>query len=144
MKIYAIAFVLLAATFASAAKSLQEQIVDKEQEELSALKAGDYTKFADLIADDAVFLDPRGTGTKAEVVGHVKDFKLLDFTMDDIQFVKLSCNSGVIAYKLTQKGSANGHEFTNQVWASAVWIQRNGKWVTVFSQETPARKPVSQ
>ena len=64
--------------------------------------------------------------------------------MEDIRFVKLSATSGVVAYRLTQKGSANGHEFTSQVWASAVWVQRDGKWQTVFSQETPMRKPASQ
>jgi hypothetical protein len=54
--------------------------------------------------------------------------------------VLLSPNSGIVAYKLTQKGSAGGHEFTTTVYASATWVQRNGKWVSVFSQETPARK----
>lgn len=144
MRIFATTLILFAATFTFATDSLQEQVVAKEREELSALKAGNYTKFADLIAADAVFVDPRGTASKSEVVEHVKDFKLLDFTMEDIRFVKLSATSGVVAYRLTQKGSANGHEFTSQVWASAVWVQRDGKWQTVFSQETPMRKPASQ
>ncbi len=135
-----LAVFLLVAASAFAADSLQQQVESKEREELDALKSANYSKFADLIADDAVFLDPHGSATKKEVVDHVGDFKLLDFTMEDVHFVKLSETSGVLAYKLTQKGIAQGHEFTNQVYASAVWVQRNGKWVTVFSQETPSRK----
>ena len=122
------------------APDLQQQIVAKEREELEALKAADYQKFADLIADDAVFVAPQGMAAKSEVVENVRDFKLLDFTMSDIRFVPLSANSGVVAYKLTETARSHGQEFTTEVYASAVWIQRDGKWVSIFSQETPARK----
>ena len=139
MKLAAIVLLIIT-SFAVAHADLKDQIVAKEREELTALKSGDYKKFADLIADDALFLDPHGPGTKSEVVEHVSDFKLLEFTMDDIHFIPLSANSGIVAYRLTQKGSSRGHEFTTTVFASATWVERGGKWVCVFSQETPARK----
>jgi len=120
-------------------ESLQQQIVGKEREELEALKAGDHKAFANLLADEAIFLDPRGHGTKAEVVEHTADFRLLDFTMESVKFVAVGANSGIIAYKLTQKGNAHGHEFTSVAYASALWTKRDGKWVCLFSQETPAR-----
>ncbi len=134
-------FLLIAASFSttSAFADLKDDIVAKEREELEALRSADYKKFADLIADDALFLNPGGPGTKAQVVEQSSHFKLLDFSMDDIQFVPLTDNSGIIIYKLTQKASAGGREFTSVVHASATWVQRNGKWVSVFSQETPAR-----
>jgi len=118
---------------------LEQQIVAKEREELDALKAGDHKAFANLIADEAIFLDPRGHGTKAEVVEHTSDFRLIDYTMENIKFVRVGANSGVVAYKLTQKGNAHGHEFTSVAYASALWTKRGGKWVCLFSQETPAR-----
>ena len=120
--------------------SVQEQIVAKERQELDALKTGDKPTFADLIADDALFLDPRGTGTKAEVVSHVSDFRLLDYSIDDIKFVPLAGYSALIAYKLTEKGNAHGKEFSAKVYASAIWTKRGEKWVCIFSQETPARE----
>jgi len=119
--------------------SLQQQIVAKEREELDALKTTDVRTFAALIADDAVFVDGRGSAGKAEVVSHVTDFKVLEYSMDEIRFVPLSEHSGVIAYKLTQRASAHGHEFTATAYASAVWVERAGKWLCVFSQETSAR-----
>jgi hypothetical protein len=120
-------------------QALREQIVAKERQELDALKSGNTQEFANLIAEDAVFADPRGTASKAEVVAHIGDFKLLEFSMEDIKFVALSETSGVIAYKLTEKGTSHGREFTSTDYASAIWAQRNGSWVCVFSQETPAR-----
>jgi hypothetical protein len=124
---------------AAAKESLQEQIVQKERQELDTLKSGNTQEFASLIADEAVFVDQRGTAGKSEVVAHVTDFKLLEYTMEDIKFVQLSARSGVIAYKLVEKASAHGREFTATAYASAVWTERNGKLVCVFSQETPAK-----
>jgi hypothetical protein len=39
---------------------LQEQIEAKERQELEALKSGNTQEFANLIAEEAVFVDPRG------------------------------------------------------------------------------------
>jgi ketosteroid isomerase-like protein len=122
-------------------EALRQQILSKEREELEAVKRGDSAAFANLIADDAVFVDPRGSAGKAEVVKNTADFKLIEYSMEDIKFVPVSATSGVVAYKLTEKGVAHGHEFSGQVHASALWLQRDGKWVCAFSQETPARKP---
>jgi ketosteroid isomerase-like protein len=119
--------------------SLQQQIVAKEREELDAVKTGDIKAFASLIADDAVFVDARGTDGKENVVKHTADFKLLEYSMENVQFVPLSEKSGVIAYKLQEKASAHGHDFTATIYASAIWVERDSKWVCVFSQETTAR-----
>jgi ketosteroid isomerase-like protein len=119
--------------------SLQQQIVAKEREELDAVKTGDIKAFASLIADDALFVDARGTDGKENVVKHTADFKLIEYSMENVQFVPLSEKSGVIAYKLTEKASAHGHDFTATIYASAIWVERDSKWVCVFSQETTAR-----
>jgi hypothetical protein len=141
MKLATVVLLIIAAFTTASAADLKDQIIAKEREELEALKSADYKKFADLIADDAIFLNPGGPGTKTQVVEQSSHFKLLDFSMDDIRFVPLTDNSGIVIYKLTQKGSAGGREFTSVVHASATWVQREGKWVSVFSQETPARAP---
>jgi ketosteroid isomerase-like protein len=118
---------------------LEKKVVAKEREELEAIKAGNMKAFADLIADDAVFLNQHGPGTKAQVVEHTSAVRVLDFSMDDVKFVPLSGKSGLVAYKLTEKINNDGMEFTVQVFASAVWAERGGRWVCLFSQETPAK-----
>jgi hypothetical protein len=119
--------------------SLQEQVVAQERKELDAIKIGNMDLFASLIAEEAVFVDARGTAGKAEVVRNTAHFKLLEYTMEDVKFVPISANSGVIAYKLVQKVASHGQELTSQAYASAIWIERGGKWVCVFSQETAAK-----
>jgi hypothetical protein len=59
--------------------------------------------------------------------------------MEDVKFVLLSSNSGVIPYKLTEKSRSQGKDFDAQVYAAAVCTEREGKWVCLFSQETASR-----
>jgi hypothetical protein len=125
---------------AASPESLQEQIVAKEREELDALKSGRLDVFSSLLADEAIFLNPYGPSPKAEVVKHVADLKLIDYSMDNIQYVPVGEKTGLIIYKLTQKGTSGGREFSSTVHISALWTQRQGKWVCLFSQETPVRK----
>jgi hypothetical protein len=123
----------------SRGESIQQQIVVKEHEELDSLKTGDAQLFSALLADDALFVDAQGPATKAEVVKHVAEFRLVEYFMEDVTFVSLSNDSGLIAYKITEKGVSHGEQFSARVYISAVWTMRQGKWVCVFSQETAAR-----
>jgi hypothetical protein len=121
------------------APSLEQRITALERQELDAIKNGNMNVFSDLLADDAVFVNSRGFGDKALVVKNTAEFKLEEYSMEEVKVVRISPNSGLIAYKLTEKVNAHGKTVSVQVYASAVWTERAGKWVCLFSQETPAR-----
>jgi|SRR5208282_6209268 len=118
---------------------LQQQIVAKEREGLDALKAGDIDRFGILTADDAVLIDAHGPASKAQVMTNVAGFKLTDYSMDDVRFVPLSPKSGLISYKISEKGVSHGKEFAAQAYVSSIWEQRGSNWLCLFSQETGAR-----
>jgi len=128
-----------AATATPSGISIEEQIIAKEREELDALKTGETDRFAGLLAEDAVFVDAHGSADKEEVVKNTADFRLSEYSMEDVRFVPLSVRSGLIIYKNTEKGVSHGREFNAVVYVSALWILRDGKWVCLFSQETAAR-----
>ena len=119
--------------------SLEQQVVAKEREGLDALKSGNVELFGNLTADDAVLVDAHGPATKAQVIKNVAEFTLSDYSMDNLQFVPLSPNSGLITYKISEKGVSHGKEFAAQAWVSSIWTHRGDKWLCVFSQETGAR-----
>jgi hypothetical protein len=120
-------------------ESLQQQIVAKERQGLDALKVGNYDEFAGLTADDAVFVDSHGPATKAEVMTNTREFRLSDYSMEDVRFEPLSGKSGLIAYKITETGTSHGKSFSAKAYVSSIWAERGGKWVCLFSQETVAR-----
>jgi Domain of unknown function (DUF4440) len=121
--------------------SMQEKVAAKEREGLEALKTGDIAHFGELTAEDAVFVDPHGIASKAEVMKNVAGFRLTDFTIEDLKFLRLSDKAGLISYKVTETGVTHGKEFTAIVFVSSIWAERGGKWLCEFSQETAARMP---
>ena len=119
--------------------ALREQIVAQERAELDSLKTGDLKTFANFLGDDAVFVDAQGAAGKAEVVKHTADFRLHEYAIADVRFVRLSADSGPIVYTMTESGASHGKEFAARVHVSAVWLKRDGRWMCVFSQETAAK-----
>jgi len=122
--------------------SLQEAVLNHEREGLDALKSGDYDHFAELNADDAVYVDAAGVADKATVMKNVRGgFRLTDYTITNVIFAGISPAAGLISYEIRETGNSYGHGFSAHVFVSSVWAQRAGKWVCLFSQETPAREP---
>ena len=119
--------------------SVGQQILSNERAELDALKAGDFTTFGNLIADEAVFVDALGTASKAEVLKHTEGFKLVDYKIEDEKYLPISADTGMISYYVTEKGVSHGKEFTAHVYVSALWTKRANDWVCLFSQETAAK-----
>jgi ketosteroid isomerase-like protein len=120
-------------------ESLQKQIVAQEAQGLDYLKTGDLKAFADSTSEDAVFVDGHGPATKALVVEHTAQFRLTEYSMQDVRFVRVSTESGLIVYTLTEKGTSHGKDFSARVYVSSLWAKRGGKWACLFSQETAAR-----
>lgn len=120
--------------------ALEEKVIAKEREGLDALKSGNLELFGDLTADDAVLVDAHGLASKAQVLQNVAAFKLTDYSMEGMEFRPLSPESGLISYKISERGISHGKEFAAQAYVSSIWSERDGKWVCVFSQETAARQ----
>ena len=129
----------MTAAKSGSADVLRDQIVTQERAGLDVLKTGELAPFNASIAEEAVFVDAHGPATKAEVVEHTAAFRLHDYSMTDVRFVQLSADSGLIAYSPTESGTSHAHEFSAQVYVSAIWAKRDGKWRCLFSEETAAR-----
>jgi len=119
--------------------ALQNKILAKERQGLDCLKTGNLGEFAALTADDAVFVDAHGPVGKAQVLKNTAEFRLDDYTIEDLKFVPLSSKSGLITYKLTESGTSHGKQFKAKVYVSSIWAERKHKWLCLFSQETSAR-----
>ena len=123
----------------SATEKMKQTIVEKEREGLHALRTGNLAHFGELTADAAIFVDSSGPAGKAQVLKNVEGFRLTDYSMENIQFLPLSANTGLIEYKISEKGVSHGKEFSAQVYVSSIWAERDHHWVCLFSQESDAR-----
>ena len=122
------------------ADSMKQEILAQERAGLDALKVGDIGSFARLTGNDAIFIDSSGLASKAEVLLHVKDFKLNNYTIKDVRFVKISSKAGSISYKITEEGVSRGHSFSALAYISSIWKKRKTGWECLLSQESAAKK----
>jgi uncharacterized protein (TIGR02246 family) len=135
------AIVAKAQSQAVASETLKQQVLAAERQGLDALKAGDLDRFANLTADDAVFVDAQGSASKEQVMKNVTSFKLTDYSIDNVKFVAVSNDAGLISYKISEQGSSHGRDFNAQAYVSSLWTRRDGKWLCRFTQETAVPKP---
>jgi ketosteroid isomerase-like protein len=124
------------ATPTTAETSLEQQILSKEHEELDAQKAGDFKAFANLIADEGVFVNAAGPATKAEMLKRTEEIKLLGYDINNVKFLPISADAGLITYYIIAKGVSGGKEFHGAVFVSSLWKKRGNDWVCLFNQET--------
>ena len=122
------------------ADSLESQIVAKEREGLEDLKNGQVEAFGALTADEAVLVDAQGPASKEQVLKNVTGFRLTEYSMEGMRFVPISATTGLISYKITERGNSHGHDFSAQAYVSSVWTKRRNAWVCLFSQETGVPK----
>jgi len=138
-------FCLLSATIEVAARSPQEASLPQNppaaQNATPAQtpgRGGDRRPglFGKLTADEAVMVDAQGPATKTQVLQNVGEFRLTDYSIEDLKFVQVSATTGLISYKITEKGASHGHEFMAKAYVSSLWTKRAQGWVCLFSQET--------
>jgi len=84
-------------------------------------------------------VDAAGPPSESQVVKNVAELRLSDYTMSKIQFVPLAPSSGLIVYRTAETGTSHGKNLSANVLIVAIWVQRNGKGVCLFSQETAAK-----
>ncbi len=120
-----------------AATITEAEAMAKEKEVWAAFEKKDYPGFAALLADDMINVAPEAVFNKAESVKGVTGFVPSDVTFADWKFLPVDKDTGVIVYSVKFKGTVNGEPVPQQsVYSSSVWVNRAGKWLAAFHQDT--------
>lgn len=122
----------------SVAPELAAQILDREKAIWESAKQRDMHRFAALVADDARMVFVSGVMTKQEYVQSASARTIADYSLGEFQFFMPARGIVITLYKATVSGTANGRTFpASTVRESSLWVNRDGKWVAVWNQETP-------
>lgn len=101
-----------------------------EKQDLKAIK--------ELMAEEHVSITPyAGMQTKAEQLKSLADLKYTEYKEANIQVTLLSKDVARITYQLTLKGTYKAKTMPAKNLATAIWVQRGGKWLEACYQETP-------
>jgi hypothetical protein len=137
---------------ASSHAAVEKQIVALERAINEAVAKGDMKAFHANIAADAIGIDPSGINKvnapdfdKMLLASKIQSWNLdgSQFLLDQTTLPSCTCTDG------REKGTYEGQPVPSPTWASTVWLNKAGKWMAVFHQETtampapPAAKPAA-
>ncbi|HSE32006.1 MAG TPA: nuclear transport factor 2 family protein [Pyrinomonadaceae bacterium] len=130
-----------AATTAAAAPLTEADAVAKEKGVWAAFEKQDYKGFGDMLDEQALLVQGDGVYDKAGILKGIEGFIPKDVVFSDWKFISLDKDAAVISYKQSFSGTANGQAIPpSTIYATSAWINRNGKWLAIYHQETEVPK----
>ena len=125
----------------AAAPLTEADAIAKEKEAWSLLEKKDYVAFADMLDQLIVVVGSGGVSDKAATLKELNGYVPTDVVFSDWKFLPIDKDSAVIVYKVQYKATANGQPMPQQnAYASSAVVNRNGKWVAIFHQESEVAK----
>lgn len=130
-----------AAETKSSAPLSEADAIAKEKQAWDAIQKKDYDAFGNMLAADQIYVGSDGIYDKAGTINGVKSFEPSQITFADWKFVPIDKDAGIIVYTVTVKGKNNGQEIPETpTRCSSAWVNRDGKWVSIYHQETEVMK----
>jgi hypothetical protein len=120
----------------SAVALTEAEATAKEKAAWEAIKNKDYDAFAAILASDSMEVSPSNVYDKAGSVASVKEFEPTELDFSDWKFLQLDKDAFVVTYTVKVTGKYQGKDFPPEsVRASSAWVNRDGKWLSVYHQE---------
>lgn len=131
-----------AVTRSTALPLTEADAIAKEKASWEAIKNKNYEAFANMLTDDEIYVGPDGVYDKAATLNGLKSFELTDATFSDWKFVSVDKDAAIITYTATAKVKMNGKEMPpDTVRSSSAWVNRDGKWLSIYHQECTIKPP---
>jgi hypothetical protein len=126
---------------AAAAPLTEAEAIAKEKQVWETLEKKDYNTFAGMLDEQALSVFNEAVEDKAGTVKGVSGFVPTDVVLSDWKFLPIDKDAAVIVYKADYKATVNGQPIPPQsVYASSAWVNRNGKWLAIYHQESEILK----
>jgi hypothetical protein len=105
-----------------------------------ALRRGDAEADTDLLSEDFLGVYPSGFASRSDHAGQLAHGPTVaEFEIHEPRLMVISDNDVLLSYRANYQRLASGTRgSTETMYVSSLWSQRLGKWVNVFSQDTPA------
>ncbi len=130
-----------AAAAKPAAPLSESDAIAKEKQIWDAIQKKDYDGFGSMLTDNFIYVSSDAVYDKPGSINGIKGFEPSDVTFADWKFLPIDKDAGLITYTVTVKGKSKGQEITPQpTRASSAWVNRDGKWLAIYHQDTEVKK----
>lgn len=124
----------------SAATMTEADAIAKEKAVWATLEKKDYDAFGNMLTSDYIEVGDDGVFDKAGIVAELKDFTVADTKFSDWKMLPIDKDAVILMYDVSFKGTFKGQEVPPGPYrASAVWVNRDGKWLDAYYQQTLAK-----
>jgi hypothetical protein len=114
-----------------------EQFIRLESEVWKALATGDGEADGRLLSDDFLGVYTVGFADRGAHVAQLADGPtVIDYSLSETRLMALSDDMALLAYRAQFRRT--GEEHAESVLISSIWQERQGRWVNIFSQDTPS------
>ena len=124
----------------------EADIIAKEKATWDMLQKKDFDAFGNLLTSDYIEVNDNGVFDKAGSIAALKDFNLTEATFSDWKMTLIDNDAVILTYQATVKATEKGADVPPGPYrAAAVWVNRDGKWLAFYYQQTPVKPaPPSQ
>ena len=120
-----------------------DAFIELETRVWDALRRGDADEDTRLLAEDFLGVYSIGFATRADHAGQLATGPTVaEFELHDARLMVLSENDVLLSYRAEWRRLSAGQPGpAESMYISSLWSRRDGRWVNVFSQDSPAMLP---
>ncbi len=117
--------------------------IELETQVWEALRNGDAEADTRLLAEEFLGVYPSGFAGRSDHAGQLANGPTVaDFELHDPRLLVVSDHDVLLAYRADWHRIARGRRGTQEsMYISSLWSRRSGRWVNVFSQDSPVEVP---
>lgn len=133
------ASMLMFCAVAAAQDNVQNELLAQERKLIDAINQKNNAALSRLLADEVTSITSgRGRQSKDQIVSGLEKLSFADYKISDVATIVVSPDVAILTYNFSWTSSVKGKPATKITsYATSVWKRRNGKWRSVFYQETP-------
>lgn len=132
---------LAAATAAAPPPALVDELVALEKQSWTAWQARDAAFFDSFLSADHVevgIAGPAGKELVLKVVGS-SACTVAGWSVDRFSATQAGPDAVLLVYHAAQDTTCGGKPVPSPVWASSLYVRRDGRWQNLMYQQTPTR-----
>ncbi len=124
----------------STAAVSEADITAREKAVWEAIEKKNYDAFGNMLASDYFEVGDDGVYDKTGIVSYVKDLDISNTAYSDWKTLPIDKDAVVVMYNVTIHGTHKGKAIPPGPYrAASAWVNRDGKWLGIYYQETPMK-----
>jgi hypothetical protein len=126
---------------ARAQPSLEAELIALEKQSWVAWQGHDSGFFDRFLTADHVEMQGNGPAGKAPVVAGVKAGCVVrSYAVDHFKLTQFSADTALLTYRAEQDTTCGAAKVPSPVWATSLFVKREGRWQNALYVHTPAPK----